>query len=178
MREKKSLIAYYSRPGNNYVDGSIVNLRVGNTEVAAKMIQKLTGSDIFRIDTIQEYPSDYHETVDMTKEELRQNARPVLSEHLDNMDEFDTVFLGYPNWFGTMPMATFTFLEEYDFSGKTIVPFCTHEGGGMGRSESDIKKLCPDSKVLEGLPIVGGNVQNAEKDIADWLAEVGEMEQK
>lgn len=174
MTEKKSIVAYYSRPGNNYVGGSIVNLTVGNTEVAAKIIQKLTESEIFRIDTVKEYPLDYYETVDVAKEELHQNARPELTEHLDDMAGFGTVYLGYPNWFATMPMAVFTFLEEYDFSGKSIAPFCTHEGSGMGRSESDIKKLCPGTRVLKGLPIVGGNVQNAEKNIADWLKKLGQ----
>ena len=176
MSETKRLIAYFSRAGNNYVGGKIMNLPVGNTEVAAKMIQKLTGSDIFRIDTIKAYPADYTETTDVAKQELRQNARPELSGHVDNMADYSVIYLGYPNWWGTMPMAVFTFLEEYDFSGKTIIPFCTHEGSGMGRSESDIKKLCPDAKVLKGLPIIGGSVQEAENDIADWLRKLGEID--
>jgi len=176
MNEKKSLIAYYSRPGNNYVGGSIVNLTVGNTEVAAKMIQNLKGSEIFRIDTVQTYPLDYQETVDVAKVEWRQDARPKLTGHIDNMTEFGTIYLGYPNWFGTMPMAVFTFLDEYDFSGKTIVPFCTHEGSGMGRSESDIRKLCPGARVLKGLSIVGGSVQDAESNVARWLTEIEQIE--
>ena len=153
-----------------------MNLPIGNTEVAAKMIQKLTGGEIFRIDTVQTYPLDYQETVDVAKVEWRQDARPELTGHVDNMTEFGTIYLGYPNWFGTMPMAVFTFLEEYDFPGRTIVPFCTHEGSGMGRSESDIKKLCPDARILKGLPIVGGSVRNAEKDIADWLRDLGQID--
>jgi len=169
MSEVKSLVAYYSRPGNNYVGGSIVDLAVGNTEVAAKMIQELTGNELFRIDTIKKYPLNYQETVDVTKEELRREARPELSGHVDNMVEFGMIYLGYPNWFGTIPMAVCTFLEEYDFSGKTIAPFCTHEGSGMGRSESDIKRLCPGARVLRGLSIVGGRVQKAEDNIAAWI---------
>ena len=176
MSEMKSLIAYFSRAGNNYVGGEIVNLPVGNTEVAANMIRKLTGSDIFRIDTLKAYPEDYHETTDVAKQELRQNARPELSEHVENMADYSLIYLGYPNWWGTMPMAVVTFLEAYDFAGKTIVPFCTHEGSEMGHSESDIRKVCPDASVLKGLPIRGGNVQRAENDIADWLRELGEKE--
>ena len=176
MSETKSLIAYFSRAGNNYVGGNIVNLPVGNTEVAANMIRKLTGSDIFRIDTVKAYPEDYQETTDVAKQELRQNARPELSGHLDNMADYSLIYLGYPNWWGTMPMAVFTFLEEYDFAGKTIIPFCTHEGSGMGHSESDIRKVCPDASVLKGLPIRGGNVQRAGNDIADWLRTLGEKE--
>jgi len=131
----KSLIAYYSRKGNNYVGGVKVP-PVGNTEVAAGIIQKLTG-------------------------------------RVDGMDEYDVVFLGYPNWWGTMPMPVFTFLEAYDFTGKTIVPFCTHGGSGMGHSEGDIKKLCPAAKIAKGLAIHGGSVQKAESAISDWLRKAG-----
>jgi flavodoxin len=91
------------------------------------------------------------------------------------MDSYDVIYIGYPNWWGTMPMAVFTFLEEYDFSGKTIVPFCTHERSGMGRSERDIKKLCPNAKVLSGLAIRGGNVERADKDITNWLKKLDLM---
>ena len=176
MSERKRLIAYFSRAGNNYVGDKIMNLPVGNTEVAAKMIQKLTGSDIFRIDTVKAYPEGYHETTEVAQQELRQNARPELTGHVKNMADYSAIYLGYPNWWGTMPMAVYTFLEAYDFSGKTIIPFCTHEGSGMGRSESDIKKLCSDANVLKGLPIRGGSVQGAESDIANWLRNLGEIE--
>jgi flavodoxin len=172
----KKLIAYYSRDGNNIVGGNIVNLPVGNTEVAAKMIQQLTGSDIFRIDTVKKYPADYHETTDVAKQELRQNARPELSGHVDNLADYSVMYLGFPNWWGTMPMAVFSFLEAYEFASKSIIPFCTHEGSGMGHSESDIKKLCPDARVLRGIPIRGGSVQNAESAIVDWLRKLGEIE--
>ncbi len=169
MANSKSLIAYFSRKGNNYVGSSIVNLPVGNTEVAAKKIQKLTGSDIFQIRTVKSYPEDYTETTNVAQAEKRENARPELTELVDNMDSYDVIYIGYPNWWGTMPMAVFTFLEEYDFSGKTIVPFCTHEGSGMGSSERDIKRLCQNAKVLSGLAIRGGSVERADKDIASWL---------
>lgn len=169
MNETRSLVAYYSRAGNNYVNGDIVDLPVGNTEVAATMIQKLTGSEVFRIDTVKPYPEGYHETTEVAKEELRGNARPEISGHVDNMADYEVIYLGYPNWWGTMPMAVFTFLEAYDLAGKTIIPFCTHEGSGMGRSERDIEEICTGAVVLKGLPIRGGRVQEAEKDIADWL---------
>ena len=146
----KSLIAYYSRKGNNYVGGKIVNLPVGNTEVAAKLIQERTGSDIFVIDAVKEYPTDYQETTEVARTELDQQARPELHGHVDNMDDYRVIFLGYPNWWGTMPMAVCTFLETYDFSDKIIVPFCTHEGSGMGHSESDIRQLCPKATGAEG----------------------------
>ena len=169
MANSKSLIAYFSRKGNNYVAGSIVNLPIGNTEVIANKIHKLTGSDIFQIKTVKSYPEDYTETTNVAHEEQRENARPELTEIVDNMDSYDVIYIGYPNWYGTMPMTVFTFLESYDFSRKTIIPYCTHEGSGMGSSERDIKKLCPNAKVLSGLAIRGGSVDKADKDVAYWL---------
>jgi flavodoxin len=172
----KSLIAYFSRKGNNYVGGSIKNLSVGNTEVAAGIIQKLTGGDSFKIDTAKAYPEGYDETTRAAQLEQGQDARPKITGRVDDMDKYDVIFLGYPNWWGTMPMPVFTFLEAYDFSGKTIAPFCTHEGSGMGRSESDIKKLCPGAKVAKGLSIQGGSVRKAESEISDWLRKPGVLE--
>lgn len=172
FKEKKSLIAYYSRKGNNYVSGTIVNLPVGNTEAVSKIIQKYTGGNTFSIDTVNSYPEDYTETTEVAQDELRKNARPELLNHLDDMDSYDVIFLGYPNWWGTAPMPVFTFLEEYDFKGKIIVPFCTHEGSGMGHSESDIKKVCKNANVLKGLAIKGSSVNKAEKDVENWLQNI------
>jgi flavodoxin len=169
---EKSIIAYYSRKGENYVNGNIINLMVGNTEVAATMIQKITGSDIFHIEAVKQYPKDYTETTEVAKKELREDARPELTSKVSNMDSYDVIYLGYPNWWGTFPMAVSTFLEAYDFSGKTIIPFCTHEGSGLGRSESDIKKLCACAKVKKGLAIKGSNVKTAEKDISYWIKNI------
>ncbi|HXE98433.1 MAG TPA: flavodoxin [Dongiaceae bacterium] len=169
MAHQKSLIAYFSRKENNYVGGSIVNLPIGNTEVIAKKIQGLTGSDLFQIQTVQPYPADYTETTRVAQDELSGNARPELTEMVADMDSYEVIYLGYPNWWGTMPMAVFTFLDSYDFSGKTIVPYCTHEGSGLGSSERDIKKLCPTAKVLSGLAIKGGTVGRADNDLAKWL---------
>lgn len=169
MANSKSLVAYFSRKGNNYVDGNIENLPIGNTEIIAKKIQALTGSNIFKIMTVGTYPEDYLETTNVAQEEKRKSARPELMGKIDDIDSNATIYLGYPNWWGTMPMALFTFLESYDFSGKTIVPYCTHEGSGMGTSERDIKKVCPEAKVLTGLAIRGGSVNDADKDVANWL---------
>lgn len=166
---KKSLVAYFSRKGNNYMGGTVVNLPIGNTEVMARKIQELTGSDMFRIETIKSYPEDYIETTNVAQEEKRKNARPELTDSIDNIESYDTIYLGYPNWWGTMPMAVYTFLESYDFSGKTIIPYCTHEGSGMGSSERDIKKLCPNAKVLSGLAVRGGSVKSAAGKIKSWL---------
>ena len=171
----KSLVAYFSRKGNNYVGGRIVNLPIGNTEVIAKKIQELTNSNVFKIETVRSYPEDYTETTEVAKEEKQKKNRPELIAKVDDMASYDVIFIGYPNWWGTIPMAVFTFLEAYDFSGKTIIPFCTHEGSGIGSSERDIKKLCPNSKVLPGLAIVGGSVDKADKDIMNWLEKIDLM---
>lgn len=172
LKDKKCLIAYFSRKGNNYVSGKIEDLPIGNTEVVAKMIQEMTGSDMFHIEADKPYPKDYTETTKVAKDELRANARPELRNHTDNKDFYDVIFLGYPNWCGTMPMPVFTFLEEYDFFGKTIIPFCTHEGSGLGHSEKDIAKLCPKATVLNGLAIHGSRVNTAEKDVTHWLNKI------
>ncbi|WP_320053542.1 flavodoxin [uncultured Acetobacteroides sp.] len=165
----KCLIAYYSRKGQNYVGGSIKNLPIGNTEVIAKKIQELTGGDLFHIDTISPYPVDYMQTTNVAKEELNTDYRPELNDRVSNMDDYDTIYLGYPNWWGTFPMAVCTFLESYNLSGKTIIPFCTNEGSGLGHSERDIKKLCPSAIVLPGIAIRGGSVTNADKQVESWV---------
>lgn len=169
MTNSKILIAYYSRKGQNYVAGKIENLAIGNTEVVAKKIQAITGSDLFEIETVKAYPVDYTKTTQVAMDEKRSNARPELAATVDNMNAYDVIYLGYPNWWNTFPMAVFTFLESYNLSGKTIIPFCTHEGSGMGNSERDIKKLCPDSKVLTGLAIRGSNVSRADNEIKNWM---------
>lgn len=169
LKGKKSLIAYYSRKGNNYVSGRIVNLQIGNTEVVANMIQEMAGGDMFHIEAVKPYPKDYTETTKVAQDELRTNARPELMNHVENMDSYDVIFLGYPNWWGTMPMPVFTFLDQYDFSGKTIVPFCTHEGSGLGHSEKDIAKLCPEATVLKGIAIHGTSASSAKNSVSRWL---------
>lgn len=171
MKETRTLIAYFSRNGNNYRDGHIVDLPVGNTEAAARMIQALTGGDLFHIDPVKAYPTDYTEATEVAQRELSRNERPALRNPLASLDAYDVIVLGYPNWWGTMPMAVFTFLESLDLSGKTLLPFCTHEGSGLGQSESDLKSLCPGAHVLRGLAIRGRSVPKAEKTLASWLKE-------
>jgi flavodoxin len=169
LAKSRNLIVYFSRAGNNYVNGSIEDLPVGNTEVVAKKIYGLTKGDLFRIRTVKNYPEGYEETTKVAQDEKRRSARPELTDRVDSMSPYDVIYVGYPNWWGTMPMAVFTFLESYDFAGKTIAPFCTHEGSGLGRSIEDIRKLCPKANVLPGLAIRGGEANNAEKEIAEWL---------
>lgn len=171
MNNKNILIAYFSRQGNNYFGGNIVNLPIGNTEFVAKIIEKLTGGDLFKINPVKKYSEDYQKCTEEAKADLQTNARPELTEYLDSIKNYDFILLGYPNWWGTLPMPVFTFLERYDFSSKTILPFCTHEGSGMGHSEHDIQRVCPQAIIVKGLPIRGSSVKKAEKDIQRWLGE-------
>ncbi|MDO4272125.1 MAG: flavodoxin [Eubacteriales bacterium] len=155
----KVLVAYFSK--------------TGNTETIANMIAGQTGGELFKVETVTPYPEDYDETVDIAREEQDNDARPELSTHVEDMSQYDVIYLGYPNWWGTMPQAMFTFLEEYDFSGKTIIPFCTHGGSALGRSEGDIASLVPDALLLDGLAVSGSSVDGAQADVEEWLNGLG-----
>lgn len=168
------LVAYFSRTGENY---SVGNIEKGNTHIVADMIAEQTGGNIFEISTITPYPDAYDECVEIAKQEQNEKARPELAAAVENMEDYDVIFLGYPIWWSDMPMAVYTFLEIYDFSGKTIVPFCTHEGSGLSSTESNIMEVCPDTTVLDGLSIRGFVAQNSQDEarvaVNDWLKEAG-----
>ena len=164
----KILIAYYSRKGQNYVNGAIKNLAKGNSEIVAEFIQKAVGGDLFEIDTVKDYPVDYTECTEVAKVELREKARPELKNYLQNIDDYDTIFIGGPCWWSYYPLAVMTFLEHYDFSGKKIIPFMTHEGSGLGSGVGQIKKACPTAEVVQGLAIHGADAKNSEKEVAVW----------
>ena len=152
----------------------------GNTEVIAGMIAEQTGGDLFHVETTTVYPEEYNDLIAQARQEQDDEARPELASSVADMDAYDTVFIGYPNWWGTMPMTMFTFLESYDFSGKTVIPFCTHEGSALGSSESDIAELLPDAELLDGLAVRGQTAQNrqdeAREAVTDWLREGGFIE--
>ncbi len=145
----------------------------GNTKVIANQIHENVGGDIFEIKTVDPYPTDYNAVVDQAKKERDENYRPKLATKIDNIDSYDVIFVGYPDWWVNMPMPVFSFLEQYNFSGKTIVPFCTHEGSGLGRSLDDVKKTCPQSTILDGLAISDKDINNAAQDISNWLNKIG-----
>ena len=166
---KKIIVAYYSRGGENYVGGTIKRLSVGNTAVAARCIADITGAELFEIRQKKPYSDIYNECTAEAGEDQKNSARPELTEKVGDITDTDVVFLGYPNYWGTMPMAVFTFLESADFGGKTIIPFCTHEGSGFGRSISDIKRLCPDSDVKDGFALRGSTVGRYRKEIEKQL---------
>lgn len=158
---RKILVAYFSK--------------TNNTRTIAEIVQSRLGSEAFHVTTQKPYPEDYRETTRVARIELDNNERPALaaSPTIEEMQQFDVIFLGYPNWWGTIPMALFTFLEQYDLTGKTIVPFCTHEGSGLGRGPSDIAKLCPGSTHLQGLAVRGSSVSRAQGDVDAWLRQLG-----
>ncbi|MDR1466301.1 MAG: NAD(P)H-dependent oxidoreductase [Treponema sp.] len=147
----------------------------GNTRTAARYVQRAVGGDMFEIKTVEAYPTEYRPATESAKREQETNARPALSTRVNNMESYDVIFIGYPIWWGTIPMALFTFLESYDFTGKTIIPFCTHGSSGLGRSVRDIEKLCPDAVIREGLAIRGAGVGNAQDEVNNWLRRLGMM---
>ena len=156
---KKMLIVYYSWGGN--------------TKHMAEQIQSITGADIFELKTVDPYPKEYRPTTEQAKREQQTGYRPPLSAKPENLADYDTIFIGSPNWWGTLAMPFFTFLEGSDLSGKTIIPFMTHEGSGFGSALTDLKKLCPKATILEGLAVRDGSVQGAQPEIARWLAKIG-----
>lgn len=162
------LTVYYSRKGQNYWGGSIKNLEKGNTEILAEAIQAAVGGDIFEVDTVKPYAEDYHTCAEEAAAELKANARPRLKAYMESLDSYDTIFVGFPNWWGTMPMPVFSFLERYDLNGKRIIPFCTNEGSGMGRSERDLKSICTGARVEKGLAVRGTECPSFGRKAADW----------
>ena len=145
----------------------------GNTGLVAGMIADATGGDLFSILTVEQYPDSYDDTIDVGQEEKRANARPELSSHIEDLDRYDTIFLGFPNWWGDMPMAVYSFLDEYDFSGRTIVPFVTSGGSGLSNTIRAIESAEPDATVLEGLALRDSRSTQAEGDVTEWLSQLG-----
>ena len=166
------LIVYFSRRGENYVSGSIRTLAVGNTEAVAQRLQALTGADLFRLEPVHPYSDNYNQCIDQAQADQRRDARPPLKACPESLAGYDTIYLGYPNYWGTMPMCVFTFLEAFDFTGKTILPFCTHEGSGLSQTERDIRKAAPGAIVTRGLAIHGSHVDEAAPALTRWVKEM------
>ena len=171
----KTLIAFFSRADENYFGGAMRYVKVGNTEIVVNDMNKMIDADTFKIEMKDPFSPVYMTCIDEAKKDLRAKARPELVSTPASIDEYDTVVLAYPNYWGTMPMAVFTFLENFDFSGKTILPLCTNEGSGMGSSERDIKKTCPGAEVKNGLSVTGSEAANAAGRVKKWLAANGLM---
>lgn len=164
----KSLVIYYSRKGENYWNGSIKNLAKGNTEIIAEFIAKAVGGDLFETDTEVPYSDDYYTCTEEAKKELNDNARPKLKEYLNSLDGYDTVFVCGPCWWGTFPCAVFSQLERLDFTGKRVFAVMTHEGSGLGRCESDLKKLCKGASFGKGIAVRGSDAATSENKVSKW----------
>ena len=163
------LIAFYSRAGENYINGSIKKLSVGNTEVVAAILQEITKADLFKIEPYTPYSKDYSECINQAMCDQQRNARPELVQYPEHIEQYEKLYLGFPNYWGTMPMPVFTFLEKCRFCGKRIVLFCTHEGDGFGRSKEDIAHIYPNIEVECGPAIRGVCISDAEKILTNWL---------
>lgn len=157
--KKKPLVVYYSESGN--------------TKKVADMIHNKVGGDIIRIEAATPYPDNYDALTRQAKKEQTQNARPAIKTKIPNIDEYDVIFLGYPNWWSSMPMPVFTFIEQNKLDGRTIAPFTTHGGGGLGHSIEDLKKECPKSKILKPLAVPGNRASGAAADVEKWLEGLG-----
>ena len=145
----------------------------GNTQSVAEIIQDQVGGDIVKLETEQEYPSDYNELLDYAQNELSENARPKLKTSIENINDYDVIFLGYPIWWGDMPMPVYSFLDEYDLSGKTIAPFVTHGGSGLSSTPEKIKQEEPNATVTNGFEVNGDNAASSGSDVTNWLNEIG-----
>jgi flavodoxin len=169
---ENNLILYYSRKGENYVNGSVKNLNKGNTEIVAEFIQDAVGGDLFEVDTVERYAEDYYACIDQAKKELNDNARPELREYLDSIDGYDNIFVCGPCWWGTFPMAIFSQLERLDFTGKKVMAVMTHEGSGLGSCERDLKKICTGATFGKGLAVHGADAAKSEGTVAAWAKKV------
>lgn len=173
MKNKKILVAYFSRADENYNVGYIEK---GNTQVVAEMIAEETGGTLFHIETVTPYPADYNECIDLAKKEMNSGARPAILGDAD-VEAYDIIYLGYPNWWGEVPMAVYTFIEKHSWHGKTVVPFCTHEGSGLGSTVGRLKTECQGATFLPGLAIQGTVAQNNRNQIRQnvnaWLKKLG-----
>ena len=173
MKEDKeianTLIVFFSRADENYFGGAMRYVEVGNTEIAVGKMRELIEADAFKLEMKEPYSPVYMTCIEEAKKDLRDKARPELVTMPESIDGYDTVILAYPNYWGTMPMAVFTFLEAFDFTGKTVLPLCTNEGSGMGGSERDIARICPGARLAGGLSITGSSVESAGPRIEKWL---------
>lgn len=164
----RNLVIYYSRKGQNYVNGKIEELEKGNTEYVAEYIRDAVGADLFEIETVNEYPADYMECTEVAKKEQRENARPKLREYLRDIRDYDNIVIAGPCWWGTYPCAVFAQLEKLNFRGKRVFPVMTHEGSGEARSRTDLKKFCTGAKVGRTLAVQGSLAPAAQEQVAAW----------
>lgn len=170
MEKGKTLVVFFSRTGENYAVGNIAK---GNTHIVAEIIAEQTGGTLFQIEPAAAYPEEYKECTELAKREVDTKARPAIKGDIA-VEEYDTIYIGYPNWWSDMPMPVYTFIEKHNWQGKTVVPFCTHEGSGLSSTENKLKKACEGATVLGGLALRGSVAQKSQSQtrtaVANWLA--------
>lgn len=168
----KTLVAFYSRADENYFGGTYRYISVGNTQRVAQVIAQENGADLFAIQQVQPYAAEYQTCVAQAREDFYNKARPAVQNLPENLDDYDEIYLGYPNYCGDMPMAVYTFLEAFSWEGKTIHPFCTHEGSGLSDTERSIQLTCTGATVTKGLAVHGSHVDSAKHAIQAWIKNI------
>ena len=171
MEMKRALVAFFSRAGENYFPEGMRYIEKGKTHIAAEILAEIAGAELFEIKSKDGYSDVYRECARQAKAEFDGGARPSLLRDID-ISEYDVIFLGYPNWCGTMPMPVWTFLEGHDFSGKVICPFCTNEGSGLANSTRDIERLAVGATIKAGLSIKGSRAQESKGELEAWVREM------
>ena len=167
----KVLVIYFSREDENYFGGAMRYIAKGNTEVIAEYIQELTGADLFKVERKVDYAKDYRACIQEAQVEQRKGELPELKRYLNNVDDYDVIFIGGPIYWGTLPQPMFTQLDKLNFDNKVIMPFSTHEGSGLASIVKDIKKYAPNADIRKGLAIVGSNVNSAKPQVDKWIKE-------
>ena len=169
---KKVLVAYFSHTGENYAVGVIEK---GNTHIIAEMIAEAVGGELFEIEPARRYPHSYNDCIAAARREKEAGARPAIAADIE-AESYDVIFIGYPNWWGEVPMCVYTFLEKHDWSGKTVIPFCTHEGSGLSGTERSVAAACPGASVKKGLAVKGTTAQHeparAREAVGAWLGKL------
>lgn len=170
MESRKTLVVFFSRTGENYAVG---NIKKGNTHIIAEMIAEETDGTLFQVEPLKAYPANYTKCTEVAKQEMESKARPAIKGDVA-VEDYDVIYIGYPTWWGDMPMPVYTFIEKHNWQGKTVVPFCTHEGSGLSDTENKLKKACEGATILKGLAIRGTTAQKsqeqARKTVINWLA--------
>jgi len=169
-KQGKTLVVFFSHAGENY---SVGNIKVGNTKVVADYISEMTGADQFEIVADKDYDMPYMELIEVAKQEANDGELPAMVGKLENLDQYDTVFIGGPVWWGTYPQVMFTFFRDYDLNGKTIIPFTTHEGSGLASCVEDVKAAYPGATVKTGFAIYGHEVRSGRAKVEKWLKGLG-----
>ena len=171
MESRKTLVVFFSRTGENYAVGYI---KKGNTHIIAEMIAEETDGTLFQVEPLKAYPANYTKCTEVAKQEMESKARPAIKGDVA-VEDYDVIYIGYPTWWGDMPMPVYTFIEKHNWQGKTVVPFCTHEGSGLSDTENKLKKACEGATILKGLAILGTTAQKsqeqARKTVINWLAD-------